>query len=72
MKLKTKLCKNKILPWFSTLQLSTQQKNKKKLLNRKIEIDNEVTENEIKMKFMLKENIGMSVDIAVVDMNKIR
>ena len=28
MKLKTKLCKNKILPWFSTLQLSTQQKNK--------------------------------------------
>ena len=69
MKLKTKLCKNKILPWFSTLQLSTQQK---KLLNRKIEIDNEVTENEIKMKFMLKENIGMSVDIAVVDMNKIR
>ena len=70
MKLKTKLCKNKILPWFSTLQLSTQQK--KKLLNRKIEIDNEVTENEIKMKFMLKENIGMSVDIAVVDMNKIR
>ena len=45
---------------------------KKKILNRKIEIDNEVTENEIKMKFMLKENIGMSVDIAVVDMNKIR
>ena len=41
-------------------------------MNRKIEIDNEVTENEIKMKFMLKENIGMSVDIAVVDMNKIR
>ena len=24
------------------------------------------------MKFMLKQNIGMSVDIAVVDMNKIR
>ena len=54
MKLKTKLCKNKILPWFSTLQLSTQQKNKKKLLNRKIEIENEVTENEIKNEIYVK------------------
>ena len=41
-------------------------------MNRKIEIENEVTENEIKMKFILKQNIGMSVEIAVVDMNKIR
>ena len=33
-----------------------------KLLNRKIEI-----ENELKMKLELKQNIGMSVHIAVVD-----
>ena len=39
---------------------------------KKIEIKNEVPEYEIKMKLKLKQNIGMSVDIAVVDMNKIR
>ena len=43
-----------------------------KLLNRKIEIENEVTENQIKKEIYVKKNIGMSVDIAVVDMNKIR
>ncbi len=33
-------------------------------MNRKIEIENEVTENQIKN---VKKNIGMSVDIAVVN-----
>ena len=37
------------------------------LLNRKIEIKNEVPEYEIKMKLRLKLNIGMSVGIAVVN-----
>ena len=41
-------------------------------MNRRIEIENEVTENEIKNEIYVKQNIGMSVDIAVVDMNKIR
>ena len=41
-------------------------------MNRKIEIENEVTENQIKNEIYVKKNIGMSVDIAVVDMNKIR
>jgi len=36
-------------------------------LNRKIEIENEVTENEIKNKIMLKQNIGIIVNIAVVN-----
>jgi len=36
-------------------------------LNRKIEIENEVTENEIKNEIMLKQNIGMIVNIAVVN-----
>ena len=53
---------------MSALQLSTKHKNKKnKLFSRKIEIENEVTENELKMKSKLKQNIGMSVHIAVVD-----
>ena len=30
-------------------------------------MENEVTENEIKMKLKFKQNIGMSVDIAVVN-----
>ena len=30
-------------------------------------MENEATENELKMKFELKQNIGMSVHIAVVD-----
>ena len=34
---------------------------------RKIEIENEVKENEIKIKLKFKQNIGMSVDIAVVN-----
>ena len=38
-----------------------------KLLNRKILIENEATENKLKMKSKLKQNIGMSVHIAVVD-----
>ena len=39
------------------MQLSTQHKNKKKvkLLNRKIEIENEVTENEIKNWIKVKQ-----------------
>ena len=37
------------------------------LLNRKIEIKNKVPAYEIKMKLRLKQNIGMSVDIAVVN-----
>ena len=41
-------------------------------MNRNIEIENEVTENQIKNEIYVKKNIGMSVDIAVVDMNKIR
>ena len=41
-------------------------------MNRKIEIENEVTENQIKNEIYVKKNIGMSVDIAVADMNKIR
>ena len=41
-------------------------------MNRKIEIENEVTENQIKNEIYVKKNIGMSVDIAVVDLNKIR
>ena len=36
-------------------------------MNRKIEIENEVTENEIKNEIMLKQNIGMIVNIAVVN-----
>ena len=51
-----------------TLQSSTQHKNKIiKLLSRKIKIEIEATENESKMKLELKQNIGMSVHIAVVD-----
>jgi len=30
-------------------------------------MENEVTENELKMKLKLKQNIGMSVHIAVID-----
>ena len=41
--------------------------DRKKLLNRKIEIQNEVTENEIKNQIMLKQNIFMIFNIAVVD-----
>jgi len=36
-------------------------------LNRKIETENEVKENDIKMKLRLKQKIGMSVDIAVIN-----
>ena len=36
-------------------------------MNRKIEIENEVTENDIKNKIMLKQNIAMIFNIAVVD-----
>ena len=36
-------------------------------LNKKMEIKYEVPEYEIKMKLKLKQNIGMSVDIAVVN-----
>ena len=50
-----------------TLQLLTQYKNKVKLLNRKIEIEKEVTENENKNEIMLKQNISMIVNIAVVN-----
>ena len=46
---------------MSALQLSTQYKNRKnKFLNRKIEIQNEIMENQIE-----KQNIGMSVDIDI-------
>ena len=38
-----------------------------KELNRKIEIGNEVLAKKSKLKLKLKQNIGMSVDIAVVD-----
>ena len=42
-----------------------------KLLSRKIQIENEATENKLKvklkMKLRLKQNIGMSIDIAVVN-----
>ena len=38
-----------------------------KLLSRKIKIEKEATENKLKMKSKLKQNIGMSVHIAVVD-----
>ena len=37
------------------------------LLNRKLEIENEVIENKIKIEIKVKTNIGMSVDIVVVD-----
>ena len=36
-------------------------------MNRKIEIENEVTENKINMKLKLKQNISMSVNIAAVN-----
>ena len=35
-------------------------------------MENEVTENQIKNEIYVKKNIAMSVDIAVVNMNKIR
>ena len=37
------------------------------LHRRKIEVENEVTENEIKNVIKFKQNIGMSVDIAVIN-----
>ena len=50
---------------------NTAKNEEKKLLIRKIQIENEATENELKitlkMKLKLKQNIGMSVDIAVVN-----
>ena len=36
-------------------------------MHGKLVIENEATENELKMKLELKQNIGMSVHIAVVD-----
>ena len=58
------------MPQFimNTEDASTQQqkKYKIKLLNRKMELENKVAENEIKIEIKFKQNIGMSVDIAVV------
>ena len=52
--------------WHCSRQHSTKMK-KIKLLSRKIKIEKEATENKLKMKSKLKQNIGMSVHIAVVD-----
>jgi len=40
--------------------------DKIKLLNRKIEIENEVKEIKLKMKLKLKQNIGISIYIEVI------
>ena len=45
---------------------TTLKWNEIKLLNRKIEIENEVKDMKFKMKLKLKQNIGMSVYIAVI------
>ena len=64
------------MAWVLTLQSSTEQKNEeeKKLLSKKIQIENEATENKLEIyleiKLNMKENIGMSVDIAVVNTAK--
>ena len=36
-------------------------------MSRKIWIENEATEDKLKMKLKLKQNVGMNVHIAVVD-----
>ena len=64
------------MAWVLTLQSSTEQKNEeeKKLLRKKIQIENEATGNKLEIyleiKLNLKQNIGMSVDIAVVNTAK--
>ena len=60
----------KIKYWYECLHCSRHHKtkiNKMKLLNRKIEIENEVKDMKLKKKLKLKQNIGMSVYIAVVN-----
>ena len=59
----------KILAWVSTLQSSTQHKNKLKesYWEKKIEIENVVMKMKLKMKSKLNQTIGMSVSIAVVN-----
>ena len=58
----------KILAWVSTLQSSTQHKNKlNKVIEKKIQIENVVMKMKSKMKSKLNQNIGMSVSIAVVN-----
>ena len=47
--------------------VNTAKNEEKKLLIRKIQIENEATENKLKRKLKLKQNIGISVHIAVVD-----
>ena len=64
------------MAWVLTLQSSTEQKNEeeKKLLSKKIQIENEATDNKLEIyleiELNLKQNIGMSVDIAVVNTAK--
>ena len=64
------------MAWVLTLQSSTEQKNEeeKKLLSKKIQIENEATDNKLEIyleiKLNLKHNIGMSVDIAVINTAK--
>ena len=52
--------------WHCSREHSTKMK-KIELLSRKIWIENEATENRLKIKLKLKQNIGMSVHIAVVN-----
>ena len=40
---------------------------KNKVIEQKNIIENEATENELEMKLELKQNIGMSVSIAVIN-----
>ena len=51
---------------MSTLQSSTQHRNKIKYTYLIEKIDNEVMENEIKNEIKVRKNIGMSVNIAVI------
>ena len=67
LKMKLKLKPNIGMSLHITVVDTTQKWNEIKLLNRKIEIENEVKEIKSKMKLKSKQNIGMSVHVAVVN-----
>ena len=61
LKMKLKLKPNIGMSLHITVVDTTQKWNEIKLLNTKIEIENEVKEIKLNIKLRLKQNIGMSV-----------
>ena len=51
---------------------NTAKNEEKKLLIRKIQIENEATENKLKRKLKLKQNIGMSVALQSSTQHKMK